>query len=80
MGQVNRFEDLASDPQVLVNGYLWTSDDGITAPRGIFSIDGCPLEPGPAPRTGQNSDAVLREVLGMTEEDVIALRIADVTW
>ena len=80
VGQINRFEDLGTDPQVLVNGYLWTSDDGVSAPRGIFSIDGCPVEPGAAPHPGQDSNAVLHEVLGMTEADVIALRLAEVTW
>ena len=74
LGPVNRSEDLPSDPQVLANGYLSTTADGVVGPTSMFSIADHDLEPQPAPALGEDGEDVLRDVLRLSDEELTGLR------
>jgi crotonobetainyl-CoA:carnitine CoA-transferase CaiB-like acyl-CoA transferase len=81
VGQVNSPAQLAADEQVRANGYLSTTDDGVTSPRAPFRIAGI-AEPPPAgaPPLSRDSEAILHGVLGLTEEAVLQLKADGVVW
>lgn len=74
-GVVQRSSDLQQDPQLAHRGFFRNLDHqvmgAIPYPGHQFRISG--YDSGPrsaAPVLGQHNEAVLREILGMTEEDV----------
>lgn len=71
---VNRYSDLASDPQVQANEYLITLDNGIKATALPFELDGVAPRRRGAPELGQQTEDVLREVCGYSGEEILALK------
>jgi len=81
-GPINRIADVASDPNLTESGFLYSVErSGIKIPQiGLgIKFDGrsesCAAAP---PRLGADSDAVLEEWLGSTDEDRARLRLAQV--
>ena len=79
-GPVRSYADVASDEQVLTNGYITAVDDGaggtlpmVSTPIGLSET---PLAAqGPAPELGQHTELVLLE-LGYDWDQILALREA----
>lgn len=77
--EVNRPSELAEDPQVLANGYIVEFDH---PERGKTRIPGYPAHFSrawagtrrAAPRLGEHTEEVLREVAGYTAEEIARLR------
>ncbi|MFD4401220.1 CoA transferase [Nocardia sp. NPDC058499] len=72
------FDELATDPQVTANP-LFTDvpQPGVGAYRAAgapISVDGTYQPARIAPRLGEHTDAVLREELGLTDDDIARLR------
>jgi len=80
LGPVNRAEDLATDQQVIANGYLSRSEDGVISPRSIFSVMGQEVEAAPAPVLGRDTESILRGVLGLGDAELIKLKVEGATW
>jgi crotonobetainyl-CoA:carnitine CoA-transferase CaiB-like acyl-CoA transferase len=79
-GPVNALEALAADPQVVANGTLIESEHPCAGrmrqPRPPARFEATPAAiRGPAPRAGEHTDALLRE-LGHSPEEIEALRRA----
>jgi crotonobetainyl-CoA:carnitine CoA-transferase CaiB-like acyl-CoA transferase len=76
---VQRPGELPSDPQTLANGFVQDVDYGDGRSMKMVStpvqFDHKPLPARPAPNLGSDSDTILAE-LGLTEEEIINLRIA----
>lgn len=76
---VNRLEDLARDEDILANEYLVEFDDGFVGPPVPFEVDGFLGVRGTAAEYGEHTDAILAE-LGLSEEDILQLRIDSAIW
>ncbi|MDF1522163.1 MAG: CoA transferase [Trueperaceae bacterium] len=68
-----------ADPQTVARGMVATVDDPVVGPiRTVASPFGAAARPpGPAPTLGGDTDAVLREVLGLDGAAIAALEVAD---
>lgn len=75
-------EVVDEDPQLRAREFLKTVDHAILGPFGHqvppFKLCGTPANPTPAPAMGADNEYVCRELLGMSEEDYVALMIDDV--
>lgn len=77
--QINSYEDLPTDPQVVANQYLTDFEHPVW---GKIQVVGIPVRfsetPGrlraPAPEHGQHTEEVLREILGYSYEEISQLR------
>lgn len=83
VSRVNAVDDLPDDPQVRANGYVVPFDHPAFGPTEVVGV---PVRLGetpgsirlPAPEFGQHTEEILIEQLGMTWEEVAALREAEV--
>ena len=80
-GVVQRSSDLLRDPQVAHRGFFRYLDHqemgNIPYTGHQFRISGYDSGPRfPAPVMGQHNDEVLRDILGMTEEEIVEAIIA----
>jgi crotonobetainyl-CoA:carnitine CoA-transferase CaiB-like acyl-CoA transferase len=76
---VNRLGDLATDEQVLANGYAAQGSDGWVAAAMPFSLQGYSAPTAPSPEYGADTMEVLKEI-GYTPEEVVALQRSEAAW
>ncbi|HEX2174127.1 MAG TPA: CoA transferase [Dehalococcoidia bacterium] len=82
-GVVQTSRDLLEDPHLRARGFFQTVDQPEVGP---IPVDSCPLrwtaDPVPvrypAPLLGEHTEYVLREVLGLSEQEVVALIVDEV--
>ena len=78
---INDLPDLTSDPQVLANDYLSSSESGLKTVSYPFSLQGTVLpKPKDAPTFGRDTDAVLEELAGYTKEQILQLKTEGAVW
>lgn len=77
---INRYSDLASDPQVQANEYLVTRDDGIKGVTLPFELQGVqfPLQ-GP-PEFSGHTEEVLQQVCGYSMDELLQLKAEGAVW
>jgi len=80
---VNTIADIFADPHVAERGTLLEVDDGaggtITVPNVVARLSGTPgTVRAPGPALGEANDTVLREMAGLSDDDIRALRDAGV--
>ena len=76
---VNRLDELATDEQVLANGYAARSSDGWIAAAMPFSLQGYAAPTAPSPEYGADTVQVLTEI-GYTLEEVVELQRTEAAW
>ena len=77
-GMVETAKDQERDPQLMARHFLWELDyqEGgtILSPAGVhFLLSKTPYELKPAPSLGQHNDYVFKELLGLSDEEIIKL-------
>ncbi|MEX2375666.1 MAG: CoA transferase, partial [Dehalococcoidia bacterium] len=74
--------DLFTDPHLTERGFIREIDHPVNGPMKFMNhplrMDGA-LEPERAPLLGEHTDAVLRDVLGLDQDTLAALRSEGVT-
>ena len=77
---VRTASEALEDPQVVANGYARTatSADGVeyVAVSTPLRFDGAPPPTAPAPEHGAHTDEVLHDVLGLTPDELLELKLA----
>ena len=69
-----------ADPQVAARGMVTTVDDPVAGPIPTLAspFGAAALPPGPSPLLGEHTAVVLREALGLSDEEIAALAEAGV--
>ena len=77
-GPINRLDEVAADRELQARGMLYSvAAFGTSIPQvglGIRVDDSCETYRSPPPALGEHTDAVLHELLGLTEADITRLR------
>ncbi len=77
---VRTAREAAHDPQALANGYSRRAHSAggteYTSVSTPVRFDGAELHPGPAPEHGADTDEVLQEILGITMDELLELKVA----
>ena len=76
---VRRYDELPTDPHILANGYVATYPDGSVAVPVPYEVDGFQGTRAVASPYSADTDEVLTG-LGLTDDDLIALRTANAIW
>ena len=82
-GVVETGEDLLEhDPQLKHRHYFWELDhpevEKYRAPRPAFVLSKSPCELRRAPLLGEHNEYVLKEILGMSDEEIVELVVEGV--
>ena len=80
---VQRMTELVEDPQLVDRGYFVTLDHGVTGPTpydGLMTRFSAKREMlhNAAPRVGQDTDFVMREILGLSQDEIAEYAVAGV--
>jgi len=76
---VNKLGDLADDPNIVASEYLVTFPDGSVGTPAPFEVGGYRGARTVGAHYGEHTDEVLHE-LGLTDDEIVELRIADAAW